>query len=63
MEWLPNGSAKTISGHRSLTKVFDGRTGRRKWLNTLVGMHGKEHNSAMMVDGTEIPENVVKRCQ
>ncbi|KAF5467605.1 hypothetical protein F2P56_011838 [Juglans regia] len=62
MEWLPNGAAKTILGPRSLTRVFDGRKGRRMWFNTLVGMHGKEHSSAMMADGTEIPDNVVKRC-
>ena len=33
------------------------------WFNTVVGMHGKEHSSALMADGTEIAENVVKRCQ
>jgi hypothetical protein len=63
MEWLPSGSAKTILGPRSLTKVFDGRKGRRMWFNTVVGMHGKEHSSAMMADGTEIPTKVVKRCE
>ncbi|KAK6931446.1 TauD/TfdA-like domain [Dillenia turbinata] len=62
VEWLPNGAAKTILGPRSLTKVFDGRKGRRMWFNTVVGMHGKEHSHATMADGTEIPEHVVKRC-
>ncbi|KAI5573988.1 hypothetical protein BDE02_10G117100 [Populus trichocarpa] len=62
MEWLPNGGVKTILGPRSLTKVFDGRKGRRMWFNTVVGMHGKESSSAMLADGTEIPENFVKRC-
>lgn len=62
MEWLPNGGVKTILGPRSLTRVFDGRKGRRMWFNTMVGMHGKELSSAMMADGTEIPEKVVKRC-
>ncbi|CBI27080.3 hypothetical protein VitviT2T_000224 [Vitis vinifera] len=63
MEWLPNGGVKTVLGPRALTKVFDGRKGRRMWFNTMVGMHGKEHSSAMMADGTEIPANVVKRCE
>ncbi|KAL0424800.1 UNVERIFIED_CONTAM: Clavaminate synthase-like protein [Sesamum radiatum] len=34
MEWLPNGGVKTILGPRSLTRVFDGRKGRRMWFNT-----------------------------
>ena len=63
MEWLPNGGVKTVLGPRALTKVFDGRKGRRMWFNTMVGMHGKEHSSAMMADGTEIQANVVKRCE
>ncbi|KAL0380721.1 UNVERIFIED_CONTAM: Clavaminate synthase-like protein [Sesamum angustifolium] len=63
MEWLPNGGVKTILGPRSLTRVFDGRKGRRMWFNTMVGMHGKELSSATMADGTEIPEKVVKRCE
>ena len=63
MEWLPNGGVKTILGPRSLTQVFPGRKGRRMWFNTLVGMHGKEMSSAMMADGTEIPEDIVKRCE
>ena len=62
MEWLPDGGAKTKLGPRNLTKVFEGRKGRRMWFNTVVGMHGKELSSAKMADGTEIPENVVKRC-
>ncbi|XP_034912687.1 clavaminate synthase-like protein At3g21360 [Populus alba] len=62
MEWLPNGGVKTILGPQSLTKVFDGRKGRRMWFNTVVGMHGKESSSATLADGTEIPENFVKRC-
>ncbi|KAL0463649.1 UNVERIFIED_CONTAM: Clavaminate synthase-like protein [Sesamum latifolium] len=63
MEWLPNGGVKTILGPRSLTRVFEGRKGRRMWFNTMVGMHGKELSSATMADGTEIPEKVVKRCE
>ncbi|QCD89721.1 clavaminate synthase-like protein At3g21360 [Vigna unguiculata] len=63
MEWLPNGGVKTILGPRNLTKVFEGRKGRKMWFNTLVGMYGKELSSAMMADGTEIPEHVVKRCE
>ncbi|KAF6168982.1 hypothetical protein GIB67_038479 [Kingdonia uniflora] len=63
MEWLPNGGVKTILGARYLTKVFDGRRGRKMWFNTVVGMHGKEYSSATMADGTEIPENVVQRCE
>lgn len=63
LEWQPDGSVKTVLGPRALTKVFDGRKGRRMWFNTVVGMHGKEISSACMADGTEIPENVVKRCE
>ncbi|KAF9674149.1 hypothetical protein SADUNF_Sadunf10G0097600 [Salix dunnii] len=63
MEWLPSGGVKTVLGPRSLTKVFDGRKGRRMWFNTVVGMHGKESSSAMLADGTEIPETFVKRCE
>ncbi|KAB5516318.1 hypothetical protein DKX38_026966 [Salix brachista] len=63
MEWLPGGGVKTILGPRSLTEVFGGRKGRRMWFNTVVGMHGKETSSAMLVDGTEIPETFVKRCE
>ncbi|XP_073057638.1 clavaminate synthase-like protein At3g21360 [Primulina eburnea] len=63
MEWLPNGGVKTILGPRNLTRVFDGRKGRRMWFNTLVGMYGKELSSATMADGTEIPEKFVKRCE
>ncbi|KAK7275163.1 hypothetical protein RIF29_16272 [Crotalaria pallida] len=62
MEWQPDGGVKTILGPRNLTKVFEGRKGRRMWFNTIVGMHGKELSSATLVDGTEIPEHVVKRC-
>ncbi|KAF4356852.1 hypothetical protein F8388_019511 [Cannabis sativa] len=63
MEWLPNGGVKAILKSRGLTKVFEGRKGRKMWFNTVVGMHGKEHSSATMADGTEIPQNVVKRCE
>ncbi|KAL4569303.1 hypothetical protein LXL04_024939 [Taraxacum kok-saghyz] len=63
VEWLENGGVKTILGPRALTKVFEGRKGRRMWFNTLVGMHGKELSSATMADGTHIPENIVKRCE
>lgn len=63
MEWLPNGGVKTILCPHSATKVFDGRKGRRMWFNTIVGMHGKELSSATMADGSEIPLNVVKRCE
>ncbi|PIN00442.1 hypothetical protein CDL12_27054 [Handroanthus impetiginosus] len=63
VEWLPNGGVKTMLGPRTLTRVFEGRKGRRMWFNTLVGMHGKELSSATMADGTEIPDNIVKRCE
>ncbi|XP_061339294.1 clavaminate synthase-like protein At3g21360 [Gastrolobium bilobum] len=63
IEWLPNNGAKTILVPRRLTQVFEGRKGRRMWFNTVVGMYGKELSSAMMADGTEIPEKVVKRCE
>ncbi|KAG1346927.1 clavaminate synthase-like protein [Cocos nucifera] len=63
MEWLPNGGVKTILGPRPLTRVFPGRKGRRMWFNTVVGMHGKEISSATMADGSEIPADVVKRCE
>lgn len=63
LEWLPNGSVEATLGPRDLTKVFEGRKGRRMWFNTVVGMYGKEISSAFMADGTEIPENVVKRCE
>ncbi|KAI9084964.1 hypothetical protein K1719_033137 [Acacia pycnantha] len=63
LEWLSNGGVKTIIGPRPLTKVFEGRKGRRMWFNTVVGMYGKEHSSATMADGSEIAEKVVKRCE
>ncbi|KAL5723525.1 hypothetical protein ACHQM5_006917 [Ranunculus cassubicifolius] len=63
MEWQLNGAVKTILGPRCLTKVFDERQGRKMWFNTVVGMHGKEYSSAEMADGSEIPENFVKRCE
>ncbi|KAL3510870.1 hypothetical protein ACH5RR_030271 [Cinchona calisaya] len=62
VEWLPNGGAKTSLGPRALTRVFEGRKERRMWFNTIVGMHGKEHSSAMMADGTELSQDFVKRC-
>lgn len=63
VEWLPNGGVKTILCPRNLTRVFEGRKGRRMWFNTIVGMHGKELSSATMADGAEIPAHVVKRCE
>ncbi|KAK6134019.1 hypothetical protein DH2020_032237 [Rehmannia glutinosa] len=63
VEWLANGGIKTILCPRTLTRVFEGRKGRRMWFNTMVGMHGKELSSATMADGTEIPEKIVKRCE
>ncbi|KAL4612603.1 hypothetical protein ACB092_08G211900 [Castanea dentata] len=63
LEWQPNGAVQATLGPRSLTKVFDGRKGRRMLFNTVVGMHGKEHSSAMMADGTKLLEHVVKRCE
>jgi hypothetical protein len=63
VEWLSDGGVKTILGPHCLTKVFPGRKGRRMWFNTLVGMYGKEISSAMMADGTEIPADIVKRCE
>ncbi|CAL5080982.1 unnamed protein product [Urochloa decumbens] len=61
LEWLPDGSVKTILGPHTLTRVFPGRRGRRMWFNTVVGMHGKEVSSAMVADGSEIPANFVQR--
>lgn len=63
LEWLSNGAVKATLGPRPLTRVFEGRKGRRMWFNTMVGMYGKEHSSATMADGTEIPKHVVKRCE
>ncbi|KAJ6683835.1 hypothetical protein OIU85_007523 [Salix viminalis] len=63
MEWLPGGGVKTILGPGSLTEVFGGRKGRRMWFNTVVSMHGKETSSAVLADGTEIPETFVKRYE
>lgn len=63
IEWLENGGVKTVLGPRSLTRVFEGRKGRRMWFNTMVGMHGKELSSATMADGSEIPTNFVKRAE
>ncbi|XP_047322600.1 clavaminate synthase-like protein At3g21360 [Impatiens glandulifera] len=62
MEWLPDGGVKTILVPRQLTRVFEGRKGRKMWFNTVVGMHGKELSSATMADGTLIADEVVKRC-
>ncbi|CAN6217350.1 unnamed protein product [Urochloa humidicola] len=61
LEWLPDGSVKTILGPHTLTRVFPSRRGRRMWFNTVVGMHGKEVSSAMVADGGEIPANFVQR--
>ncbi|KAK1298805.1 Clavaminate synthase-like protein [Acorus calamus] len=63
IEWLLDGGAKTMLRPRPLTRVFPDRKGRRMWFNTIVGMHGKEISSATMADGTEIPSQVVKRCE
>ncbi|CAL1408329.1 unnamed protein product [Linum trigynum] len=63
IEWLADGGAKTILRPRALTRVFEGRNGRRMWFNTVVGMHGKEQSSATMADGTELPLKFVKRCE
>ncbi|CAN6162281.1 unnamed protein product [Urochloa humidicola] len=61
LEWLPDGSVKTILGPRTLTRVFPGCRDRRMWFNTVVGMHGKEVSSAMVADGSAIPANFVQR--
>ncbi|XP_065853064.1 clavaminate synthase-like protein At3g21360 [Euphorbia lathyris] len=63
MEWMENGGVNIIMGPRSLTKVFQGRKGRRMWFNTIVGMHGKELSSATMADGTELAAHFVRRCE
>ncbi|XP_062199572.1 clavaminate synthase-like protein At3g21360 [Phragmites australis] len=63
MEWLPDGSVRTILGPHTLTRVFPGRRGRRMWFNTVVGMHGKELSSATSADGGEIPAVFVRRCE
>ncbi|XP_050225102.1 clavaminate synthase-like protein At3g21360 [Mercurialis annua] len=63
MEWMEDGGVKTVLVPRPLTRVFDGRKGRRMWFNTVVGMHGKEISSATMADGTELSDYFVKRCE
>ncbi|KAL6846344.1 hypothetical protein ACP4OV_023792 [Aristida adscensionis] len=63
LEWLPDGSVKTILGPRTLTRVFPGHKGRRMWFNTVVGMHGKAVSSATVADGGEIPASFVRRCE
>ncbi|KAL6655739.1 hypothetical protein ACP70R_006565 [Stipagrostis hirtigluma subsp. patula] len=63
LEWLPDGSVKTIMGPRTLTRVFPARKGRRMWFNTVVGMHGKEVSSATAADGGDIPASFVRRCE
>ncbi|XP_065852867.1 clavaminate synthase-like protein At3g21360 [Euphorbia lathyris] len=63
MEWQEDGGVKTVLVPRALTRVFEGRKGRRMWFNTVVGMHGKELSSATMADGTELPDYFVKRCE
>jgi alpha-ketoglutarate-dependent taurine dioxygenase len=63
MELLPNGSAEMIFANRPLTKVFDGRKGRKMWFNNLTLTNGLKITSVMMMDGTEIPEKLVKRCE
>ncbi|KAL1568486.1 clavaminate synthase-like protein [Salvia divinorum] len=63
MEWLADGGVKTILGPRPLTRVFEGRKGRKMWFNTIVGMHGNELSSATMADASEIPDEMVRRCQ
>ncbi|KAH7840837.1 hypothetical protein Vadar_022367 [Vaccinium darrowii] len=63
MEWLSNGSAEMIFANRPITKVFEGRKGRKMWFNIVTLMYGKKFTSVTMMDGTEIPENFVKRCE
>lgn len=37
--------------------------GRKMWFNTMYLVYGKKVSSVlMMMDGTEIPEKIVKRC-
>jgi len=62
MEWLPDGSAKMIFARRPLTKVFDGRKGRKMWFNNVYLMYAYKLNPVVMMDGTEISEKLVKRC-
>ncbi|GMP58756.1 hypothetical protein CsSME_00022317 [Camellia sinensis var. sinensis] len=63
MEWLPNGEVKTILCPRPLTRVFEGRNGRKG----VVQYHGwdawKGAQLGTMADRTEISEKVVKRCK
>ncbi|KAH7839183.1 hypothetical protein Vadar_000830 [Vaccinium darrowii] len=62
IEWLSNGSAKMSVAQMPLTKVFDGRKGRKMWFNLVHYMYAKNQINSTMMDGTEIPEKVVKRC-
>ncbi|KAM3693590.1 hypothetical protein ACJW31_08G179200 [Castanea mollissima] len=61
LEWLPNGGAQATLSPRSLTKVFDGRKGRRMWLNT-VSWHAWK-GTQLSHDGRWNRITGVKRCE
>ncbi|KAM3693589.1 hypothetical protein ACJW31_08G179100 [Castanea mollissima] len=61
LEWLPNGGAQATLSPRSLTKVFDGRKGRRMWLNT-VSWHAWK-GTQLNHDGRWNRITGVKRCE
>ncbi|KAG5532543.1 hypothetical protein RHGRI_026989 [Rhododendron griersonianum] len=61
--WLPDGSAHLTLAPRPLTKVFEGRKGRKVWFNLIHLMYNKKVASVTMMDGTEIPEKIVRRIE
>ncbi|KAI8539235.1 hypothetical protein RHMOL_Rhmol09G0165900 [Rhododendron molle] len=63
VEWLPNGTANLNFAQRPLTMVFEGRKGRKMWFNLIHLMYKKEITSVKMMDGTEIPEKIVRRIE
>ncbi|KAF7131817.1 hypothetical protein RHSIM_Rhsim09G0113500 [Rhododendron simsii] len=63
VEWLPDGSAHLTLAPRPLTMVFEGRKGRKVWFNLIHLMYNKELASVTMMDGTEIPEKIVRRIE
>ncbi|KAI8539233.1 hypothetical protein RHMOL_Rhmol09G0165700 [Rhododendron molle] len=63
VEWLPDRSAHLTLAPRPLTMVFEGRKERKVWFNLIHLMYNKEVASVTMMDGTEIPEKIVRRIE